>query len=186
MFLIYLFIFFFSNEKGNRVHFGRNCTQRARGPWWISFRGWSSAVSIFDVCFEYGWLLVIIDIFENRMGIGRRGRSRIFLSLVRASKTWANIVMAIQRGYRLLMSLHHFSFFFFFSFSFSWSHSARAYACPSAFPPRNIIVPRFSRTKISLVEFLKDNHLIDRFLNSFSTRFRSRKRKIEFIQQQGN
>lgn len=29
----------------------------------------------------------------------------IFFSLVRASKTWANIVMAIQPGYRLLMSL---------------------------------------------------------------------------------
>lgn len=59
-------------------------------------------------CFGYG-LLIIIDMFEER----RLGEG-VFFSLARTSKTWTNIVMAIQPGYRLLMSLDHFSA--------EWSH----------------------------------------------------------------
>lgn len=49
------------------------------------------------------WLSLIYLRIE---GLAEGGERRwIFFSLVRASKTWANIVMAIQPGYRLLMSL---------------------------------------------------------------------------------
>lgn len=49
------------------------------------------------------WLSLIYLRIE---GLAEGGEGRwIFFSLVRASKTWANIVMAIQPGYRLLMSL---------------------------------------------------------------------------------
>lgn len=130
-------------------------------------------------------LLVIIDIFENRMGMGGRGGSRIFLSLVRASKTWANIVMAIQRGYRLLMSLDHFFFVFLFFFCrvIPPSINTHEQRVSRVFPPRIRQYYRFSLfstelknfTRRNLVDsnFSKDNDLINLQKNIFQPFYNS-------------
>ena len=81
---------------------------RARGlsrwlfPYFVVLRRFCRAqcVHTWHVFGMVCWLSLIYLRIERQAG-----GSWIFFSLVRASKTWANIVMAIQPGYRLLMSL---------------------------------------------------------------------------------